>query len=198
MENNLAYFFVIGLNSIYFLYISFHWRLFNSIFSTLYKTYSYLYLGLWKNGGRYLTTYLTMLQEWQCEELQIECENPTYAFNDFTKLVYTKFCNNTKYQMDCKTEIASTLNLYALHNNYTTDDGEDWDKLISDLHSTELTSNQLLNPCIGVALFDKVGIGRYFEIIYPHLPFCDMIWAGLDVTAATRFQISPWFVMSLG
>lgn len=146
----------------------------------------------WQSGGNYLTTYLTTLKKWKCGQFKTECKNPTYAFNEFTELVYKRFCNITEYRSKCAAEIISNIINEGKMKPNGVITNENWTRLIAQFDAETLSSQNLQKPCLQVAMFDKVGVGRYFEVIHPHIPFHTLVWSGINVRTAQLFQISAW------
>lgn len=116
-----------------------------------------------------------------------ECENQTYNFNKFTDLVYKQFCDPDDLQTSCQNDVRKLVS-----KQNTTTASFEWSILVRQIDRSRLDVQDILNPCVGVALFESVGIGQYFEVIQPHISFCDQVWGGMDADTAQRLSISPW------
>jgi len=55
----------------------------------------------WTHGQLRLTTYLEDLRTWECPQYSEECEKRIYALNNFTTLVYDRFCNYDNFSNLC-------------------------------------------------------------------------------------------------
>jgi len=134
------------------------------------------FLMKWAYGRRYLSSFLETLRDWKCEEFHQECQKPTFAFNSFTKLMYARFCNHTLLVEKCKTQVADAA--LGLSN----DKEISWDKAIQQLDVLQLTSVDIRNPCIQVAMYERNsgGFGHYHEVVTPLVPFCSFVWCGVD------------------
>lgn len=146
----------------------------------------------WHNGGYYLTSLLETLKTWQCPEFMEECKNRTFAFTDFTKMVYDKFCHPQKYQATCRGEVLQVYENQQKVANYS----NDWSVLTSTISSTCLTDSQRRSPCIQVALFESNlhGHGYYHETV-DIMPFCGFTWCGFDSISVDEGKISTWSCM---
>lgn len=158
----------------------------------------------WRNGGRYLTTHMSRLRDWNCEEFQNECENRRYAFNEFTELVYDRFCNRNEMETKCLDDIMDLIGNYNNENDGTLYGiGESlsntWYNLSTKLVPSNIRLNDLTRPCVQIALFDRPegDVGRFHEIVEPFFPFCEMVWAGYDIKTTFTRGVSPWTSMSL-
>lgn len=150
----------------------------------------------WYHGGYYLTTYLTTLKNWKCDEYQFECENPVYDFTPFTKLVYQSFCDRKRLFNSC-VEILhnhSPINVSYVTNARTARDEKLWRTLTTSLKPREMIMETLNEPCVQIALFDRPsgGVGRFHEMCEPFTLFGDITWVGYDMDTAMERDISPW------
>ena len=55
----------------------------------------------WTTGQLRLTTFLEDLRLWNCPQYAVECEARTFALNDFTTLVYDRFCDYENFSDIC-------------------------------------------------------------------------------------------------
>lgn len=55
----------------------------------------------WMKGKRRLTQLLEQLQAANCSTFRSECERRTFSYNDFTNLVYDRFCAKEIFNDAC-------------------------------------------------------------------------------------------------
>ena len=55
--------------------------------------------------GLKLTSFLEKLKTRNCSHFQEECKNKSFNFNNFTYLVYEKFCNTSNFINICSEEL---------------------------------------------------------------------------------------------
>lgn len=155
----------------------------------------------WSAGGHYLTTYLAVLRSWRCPQFEQECANPTFAYTEFTKLVYMHECNATQLEQHCLHQVTESVIKYAgnvesaIHGNMTS--SLSWPEVTKNLNSMEMSTEDLLVPCMQLAVFDseRAGHGRFHEIVQPFVPFCGFVWCGFDADVVNRRHVSPWTCM---
>lgn len=162
----------------------------------------YIYTGFaasWTGGGFYLTTTLERLQRWHCDQFKKECEHPTYIFTEFTRRVYERFCNPSKHQNDCLPSVQNAIQKYKFMQSDIAE-LSNWTISIELLQSDLMDWNDLTDPCIQLALFDRQdgGVGRFHEIIEPYVPYCGLQWNGMDYNTAMNGYASSWTTMSIG
>ena len=56
----------------------------------------------WYINKKYLTTFLTTLKTWNCKQLEMECQEPSYNFTSFTSVLYKLFCNTNRFGRCCE------------------------------------------------------------------------------------------------
>lgn len=154
----------------------------------------------WYAGGYYLTQYMDSLRRWGCEDYQKQCKSRTYAFNEFTTLVYDRFCNHTMLKSKCTEQVKEVAEKYGFQNqSYGNKQNRNWTLFIDSLETSSMSLKDLIRPCVQIALFDRKdgGVGRFHEIVEPYLPFCDMIWTGYDIDTAINRGVAPWTSLPL-
>uniref|UniRef100_H2ZNT9 G-protein coupled receptors family 1 profile domain-containing protein n=1 Tax=Ciona savignyi TaxID=51511 RepID=H2ZNT9_CIOSA len=147
------------------------------------------YRSRWYFGAAYLTRYLDTLQSWTCPQLEEECSSRNLAFTKFSSLVYDYFCNYTLVSNEC-----SEVVLNLLKKKAPTVSNASWTSIVKLLDSTQLTLDQLKEPCVEIALFDKEDThrGDFQEVHGINIPFCGYVWCGFDQETILRYSISPW------
>ena len=147
-----------------------------------------------KPRNRYLTTFLESLQTWRCPQFKQECERRTFDYNDFTSLIYLRFCNRSQMEAQCYDDI---FNIATKQNNGIENKTNTFNQLVSNLNLDALSDEDLMNPCVQVAMYDSDSgsQGHYHEIIEPIVPFCSFVWCGFDENIFTKKHLSPWTCM---
>ncbi|CAK8683758.1 unnamed protein product [Clavelina lepadiformis] len=152
----------------------------------------------WFNESIYLTSVLATLQAWNCPQFNEECTNRTFDFTTYTALVYERFCNESKLIKECASKVIqvqqSSLPAVASSFDLT---NTSWSSLAQNLTSASISSSDLEEPCIQIALLDSPsgGYGNYHEIKNYILPFCEAAWCGYDTDTFTTRRISSWSCM---
>ena len=128
---------------------------------------------------RYLSTFLESLQTWNCPQFKQECQRRTFDYTEFTSLMYLRFCNRSKVEEQCYDDIQSIVTKQNTAFQTTT---SNFNELVSKLDLISLNNQNLLNPCVQVAMYDidVRGHGQFYEIIQPIVPFCSFVWCGFD------------------
>lgn len=167
------------------------------------KAYKSLMEKYWRNGDRYLSEYLEFLRTWRCPEFSEECGGRRYAFNEFTALVYERFCNNSELHARCNGVINDLVDIdYAgstvlptiIANSSTqqssSHDSNDtlWYGKINRIRQDLLAGSDFGKPCVQVSMLDSSGggFGSFQEIMSPSVPFCSMIWCGFSRAIVER------------
>ncbi|CAK8697195.1 unnamed protein product [Clavelina lepadiformis] len=150
----------------------------------------------WNQGRHSLTNYLETLKIWQCPQFEKECQNRTYALTDFTSKVYSYFCNKTSFEIECLSTIESIVvqqQANSQQQSETTTSSFVWSNVIKRLKLIDLTDDQILEPCVQIAMYEKTrAVGNFREIIRVHLPFCEFSWCGFDEDTFNNRRISAW------
>ena len=151
----------------------------------------YYYHPNFEPRNRYLTTFLESLQNWNCPQFEQECERRTFDYNDFTSLIYLRFCNRSQMEAQCYDDISSIV---TKQNNGIQTKTNTFNHLVSKLILNALSDEDLMNPCVQVAMYnnDSGSQGHYHEIIEPDLPFCSFVWCGFDENIFTKKRASLW------
>ena len=144
--------------------------------------------------NRYLTTFLESLQTWHCPQFQQECKRRTFDYNGFTFLIYLRFCNRSQMEAQCYDDI---LRIVIKQNIGIPTKTKNFHQLLSKLRLDALSDEDLMNPCVQVAMYDSdLGDqGHYHEIIEPELPFCSFIWCGFHENVFIKNHASLWTCM---
>lgn len=132
-----------------------------------------------------------------CVELNEECDNQTFAFTEFNKLLYKRFCNFENFQIECDNKLRKYNKDNILGRQHTNSSDSTYSLLVEQIDTTSLVLNDIQEPCLGVAMFDKVAkVGNYVELVRPGLPFCELVWVGLDSKTSHRLDLSMWMFLS--
>ena len=154
----------------------------------------------WNQGRHSLTNYLETLKIWQCPQFEKECQNRTYALTDFTSKAYSYFCNKTSFEIECLSTIESIVvqqQTNSQQQSETTTSSFVWSNAIKRLKLVDLTDDQILKPCVQIAMYEKTrAVGNFREIIRVHLPFCEFSWCGFDEDTFNNRRISAWTCLS--
>ena len=145
----------------------------------------------WFAGRSYLTGYLESLKTWRCPQYKEECSLRTFAYTDFSALVYTRFCNDTSVlEEKCYYEVRSVVQKQANVALQTST----WAEVVRNLDLSVISDEDLLRPCIQIAMYDidSGGHGHYHEVVEPIAPFCSFVWCGFDESVVSSKHISAW------
>lgn len=63
----------------------------------------------WHYSMNNLVDMLRALKAWNCSQLKEECSKLTFAYTDYTKLVYSRFCNASHFVHTCKLTLSSAI-----------------------------------------------------------------------------------------
>ena len=143
----------------------------------------------------YLSTFLASLQTSKCPQFQQECERRTFNYTDFTSLIYLRFCNRSLMEAKCYDDI---LSIVTKQNSGVQTTTIKYSQLVSKLNLLTLSEEDLMNPCVQVAMYDSDAgrRGQYHEIIEPFVPFCSFVWCGFDENVFIKKNVAPWTCMS--
>lgn len=162
----------------------------------------------WAGRSLPLNRYLRTLKEWKCPQFKQECDRRLFAFNNFTKLMYDFFCNYSEFVNKCFNKVNKTIYLAQkrvgfedfYEFNKTTNDSliSKWKQLISNIRPSQMTVDELFQPCLQVAQLDKDGNddGTYQEIIDFGIPTCGVAWCGIGSETMKFHPISIWNCLS--
>ena len=125
------------------------------------------------NPEGYLWTYLDALKSYDSSQFSQECQEQTYAFTEFTQLVYLRFCNGSKLEKRCFDNLRNIVDRKNVLNT--------WNDLIHNVNLPQIDDADLINPCLQVAMLDKAILtqSRFHEVI-ALVPFCSVVWCGFD------------------
>ncbi|XP_039254741.2 uncharacterized protein LOC120331683 [Styela clava] len=151
----------------------------------------------WTAAGYHLTSYLSDLEAWNCTEFYDECVYRPYAFTNFTKAVYSRFCNKTQFMSQCFSSISK---LHHENNNISYDmksrnitvTEADWISLITPLSDLSIADSSFQEPCVQVAMYDIPERGPYHEVINVLVPFCGFVWCGMGTNVNDFDGVSDW------
>jgi len=173
----------------------------------------------WAGRSLPLNRYLATLKGWNCPHFNVECDERVFAFNDFTGLLYDYFCNYTTFVTQCVPEVTKTIQKMQARtdtsivynpsmstypkqgirsfdaiNNENQSIISTWQELLIQVQSTQMTIDELLQPCVQVAQYDQEAVhdGGFQEIIDFGIPSCKIAWCGLGADAMQTHQVSIW------
>ena len=142
-----------------------------------------------------LTSYLGILERFNCPQFQTECELRTvYDIHPYASKVYDYFCNHDEFQSSCTDVINQTLRSAGLLTqikleiesfndirNVTFHQNLQWKLMIRALNSSSLQHEHLIKPCVQVALYElsKHRLENYYEVCYTQFSFVGYVWYGM-------------------
>lgn len=152
----------------------------------------------WNAGSYYLVEMLEVMQRWDCKEFEAECEKRTWSFTEYSRRIYDLFCRRSDLERQCYQEIVSAAIKYNFQKESAFN--KSWTFVIESLDSSVMEMNDLAQPCIQAALFDRkdVGVGRFHEIMEHSVPFCGLQWEGYDYNTTVFRGVSIWIGLSAG
>ena len=142
----------------------------------------------------YLSSFLEILQRRNCPQFKRECERRTFNFTDFTSLMYLRFCNRSQMEEQCYNDVQ---NIVTKQNNRIQTKTSTYDELVSKLNLSILSDQDLMNPCVQIAMYntDERDHHPYFEVINLRVPFCEAVWGGFNTNIASSKYIAVWNCM---
>jgi len=149
----------------------------------------------WSNGSEYLSTFLSTLKALNCPQFQQECRKQTFAITSFTELVYLKFCDRTTLESTC---IDKLQQIVERQMNELLSSELSWDEAIQQLDFRTVTDEELLDPCLQIAMLDQASSSQnYFhEVIDALIPFCSITWCGFNEDVINSRSVSVWTCLS--
>ena len=116
-----------------------------------------------------------------------ECEKQTYALTEFTQLVYLRFCNRTEMITKCYDDLRTIV------GSKDEESLSAWNNLTRSLDILLMNNENLVNPCLQVALLDKASAtnNRFHEIINT-VPFYEVVWCGFSEDLFKAKDVSVW------
>ena len=185
---------------------------------------SMYYYRNWGSRSFPLTTFLQTLRQWNCPQFEEQCSSRIFAFTDFSKLVYDYFCNYTLLVEKCLPQVATTSTVqkhfnalknetnsvesyFAIpnsskflfkHKNLNSSALTEWKNAISSIKVSEMTFDELLQPCIQIAQYNQMNSldGSYKEVISVLNPTCELTWCGFSAEAFRSHKITYWSCLS--
>ena len=135
----------------------------------------------------FLSTYLEALRMQNCSKFVKECQKQTYALTEFTQLVHLKFCNRTEMITRCYDYLRTIVGF---------EDAESlsaWNNLTQSLDILHVNYEDLVNPCLQVALLDKaLATNDHFHEIMNTVPFYEVVWCGFSEDLFKAKDVSLW------
>ena len=110
---------------------------------------------------RYLSTFLESLQTWNCPQFDQECKRRTFNYTDFTSLMYLRFCNRSQMEERCYDDIQTMMTKQNTTSRATT---STFDEFVSKLDLISLNNQDLMNPCVQVAMYD-IDLGGHWSFL---------------------------------
>ena len=144
---------------------------------------------------RYLSTYLATLRAQNYTQFTQECQQQTYAFTEFTELVYLRFCNRSEMLRRCFDELRD----FEQNHTIGVISETTWEELIQNIVILQIKSENLANACFQVALLDKAPKtqARFHEMAAA-VPFCSMVWCGFDEDVFNARDVTFWTCIPAG
>ena len=137
------------------------------------------------NPEGYLWAYLDALKSYDFSQFVQECQEQTYAFTEFTYLVYLKFCNRSKLETRCFDGLQNIVDREKMSST--------WNDLIHNMNLLQIDDADLINPCLQVAMLNKAILtqSRFHEVI-ALVPFCSVVWCGFDEDVFIHRDATSW------
>ena len=146
----------------------------------------------WYSGTRYLSRFLYNLRSLNCSHFE-ECLEQTFAFTEFTTLMYMKFCNESELMITCNDELQS-----GLKKQLNTNSSGYRSVVDSKINLLELNKMELKKLCLQVDKYDPQEVpNQYVEIIEAYVPFCSVVWCGFDKNDFINGISSIWICIPL-
>ena len=169
-----------------------------------------------------LTSFLETLRQWNCPQFEEQCKSRTFAFTEFSSLVYDYFCNYTTFVETCLPRVIETVAEISSRSDFTITDNNSitkqqnilgllrnpanvslmamWENVIAEIDPSMMSIEELKNPCIGIAQYDaeEVHNGSYQEVINILVPSCELTWFGFSSASFRYHRISFWTGLTLG
>ena len=167
-----------------------------------------------------LTSYLETLRQWNCPQFEEQCRSRTFAFTEFSSLVYDYFCNYTTLIEACLPRVIKTVTDMTKHSDFIGNNSKInrketlnisripenfslatmWENVIAKIDPSMMSIEELKNPCIGIAQYDaeEVHNGSYQEVINFLVPSCELTWFGFSSASFRHHRISFWTGLTLG
>ena len=152
------------------------------------------YYNQWSFGKIYLSSFLEALQTWNCSQFKAQCDAQLFSYTNFTSLLYLRFCNRTDLlEAQCYGDVRSAVEAQTGR----TLAANAWNDAVRNLNEVDLSDEDLLKPCLQVAMYDvnSSGYGHYHEVIEPVVPFCSFVWCGFSESIVEARHISTWTCM---
>ena len=144
----------------------------------------------WYRGTRYLSKFLYDLKFLNCSQFEEQCSKQTYRFTEFTSLMYMKFCNKSELMTKSYDKVKSGL-LEQSNNS------QSWSKHFNKTTVT-LRKTKISKPCLQLAKYDQnqeSKLNPLFEIVDICVPFCSVIWSGINRNFSNQEKLSLWTIM---
>ena len=176
----------------------------------------------WFSESSSLTSFLETLRQWNCPQFEEQCKFRTFAFTEFSSLVYDYFCNYTTFVETCLPRVIETVAEISNRSDFTITDNNSitkqqntlallrnpanaslitmWENVIAEIDPSMMSIEELKNPCIGIAQYDEEEIhnGSYQEVINILVPSCELTWFGFSSASFRHHQISFWTGLTTG
>ena len=146
----------------------------------------------WYYDSSYLYKFLSTLKSMNCPQFEQECKRKTYAFSEFTSLMYLKFCNHVELQNKC----FSTLKKIVQNHSQQNLSLATWKILKNELENiSSINIDELENSCVQIAMFEKRYADHFVEVKNFLVPFCSFTWCGFNEQMFESKKISFWRCM---
>ncbi|XP_039261005.2 histamine H2 receptor-like [Styela clava] len=130
--------------------------------------------------------------------LQQECGRRYFAYTPFSELVYSRFCNITKFRNYCLMHSLDVFRRYNIYENNIAKSniteyiyGDSWNDLVLPLVNISINDDSFDDPCVQVNMFDLPS-GNYHEVMFIYQPYCGDIWCGVNSAVPDFNKFSPW------
>ena len=144
----------------------------------------------WSHGTYDLSQFLDNLKEQESLLLAEECKLRTYAFTEFSDLVYSRICNRTEFEEKCIADIRQAVQNQCKNSIKR----ESWNATLQKIDFLLLRDEELRKPCLQVAMLDR-SPGAAYQEVRSVAPFCSPIWCGFTEEIFNKTHVSLWTCM---
>ena len=142
----------------------------------------------WNNGITLLSAYLNAMKIQNCPQFKEECNEMTYAYTEFSRMIYLKFCNQSTLEFHCSKNIHQVLKPPVDNNSLS------WRNAVEKIEFNTLSDEELNDPCLQIAMLDTALSD--FRKIFVVVPFCGITWCGFNEQEIKSRSITPWTCMA--
>ena len=153
---------------------------------------------------------MVALKLWECQIFEEQCRERLYAFSEYTKLVYDRFCDPKKFESQCGVKLVPFMNdrmKAVIQGDISSGDGilnksvagsismtpVGWsDTIHSEYLKSPLSRAEQEDPCVQAAMVNvqNFTFGRDFAIKENDMAFCDVPSCAFTAETISTYQIT--------